>query len=121
MSNSEKKRFAKVIADYKSAYPDPFFVRKSDKLTIGQKDSPWPGWLWCTAANGENRWLPKSYLEINGDIGTVLYDYSAVELTVSIGEQLKIIKEAEGWYWCENGGGQMGWVPGENVEILEKR
>jgi hypothetical protein len=118
LNKPEKKLIARVVADYESAYPDPFFVRKGDSLIIGSKVSPWPGWLWCTTPDGESRWLPKSYLKINGEIGTVLYDYSAVELTVRIGEQLIIIKEAEGWYWCENSRGQTGWVPGECAEIF---
>jgi len=118
LSNSEEKRIAKVIADYESAYPYPFFARKGDSLIIGKKDSPWPGWLWCTAADGESRWLPRSYLEIKSNTGTVLYDYSAVELTVRVGEQLSIIKEAEGWYWCTNTRNETGWVPGECVEIF---
>jgi len=118
LNNSQDKRIGRVITDYDSAYPDPFFARKGDRLTIGKKDSPWPGWLWCTTTGGESRWLPKSYLEIKGEIGTVLYDYSAVELTVRVGEQLTIIKEAEGWYWCTNSRDLTGWVPGECVEIF---
>jgi len=107
-----------VIANYESAYPDPFFARKSDNLTIGKKDGSWPGWLWCTTANGESRWLPQSYLEIKGNTGTLLRDYNSVELTVRVGEQLTVIDEAEGWYWCTNSRGQTGWVPGECVEIF---
>jgi len=118
LNKQEKKRIARVIADYESAYPDPFFVRAGDSLIIGKKESPWPGWLWCANFTGESRWLPHSYLKIEGEIGTVLYDYSAVELTVRVDEQLTIVKEAEGWYWCVNSNGETGWVPQENVEIL---
>jgi hypothetical protein len=119
LNKQEQKRIARVIANYDSAYPDPFFAKTGDKLTIIPKDSPWPGWLWCTDSHGESRWLPQSYLDIKGDIGTLLYDYSAVELTIRIDEQLTIIKEAEGWYWCTNGKGQTGWAPGECVKIIE--
>ncbi len=120
MSNSGPKRILTVIADYESAYPDPFFVAKGETVRIGKKDSTWPGWIWCTNRGGESRWLPESYLEIGGDTGKVLIDYDSVELTVRVGEQMTVLKEANGWFWCINSRGEKGWVPPESVGILEK-
>ncbi len=110
----------KVIADYESAYPDEFSVGKGEILRIGKKDNPWPGWIWCTRSDGESRWLPNSYLEIYGVNGKALFDYSAVELTVRVGDELTVLKEVNGWFWCTNSQGENGWVPSESVEILEK-
>jgi len=73
--------------------------------------------VWCTNREGEGRWVPESYLDRTGDIATARCDYSAVELTVTTGEELVLEKEAGDWYWATNQAGYSGWVPAEHVKI----
>ena len=50
----------------------------------------------------------------------MLQDYNSTELNITIGEELIIEKEEAEWFWVINQKGKEGWVPIENVEIIEK-
>jgi hypothetical protein len=62
--------------------------------------------------------FPEKYVERRGDTGIALCDYEATELSVSVGEELRMGKEESGWIWCTNQKGQSGWVPADHVERL---
>ena len=78
-----KLKYCKVISDYKSPYIDPLKIRKAEILRIGNKESEWPGWVWCTNKKGKQRWVPRNYMDIQGNTGIMLQDYEATELNVS--------------------------------------
>ena len=89
-------------------------------MTVGQRESEWAGWVWCTNRDGKSRWVPEAYVERTGDTCVMLRDYEATELSVGVGEALVISGEEEsGWIWCTNQAGQRGWVPGDNVRVEE--
>jgi len=113
----EKKRGV-VVSSRASDYPDPLRLRAGDKVAIGEKKSPWPGWTWITASGGKSGWIPETFIRRSASVGTVLRDYDATELDVQKGEELVIHEEAAGWYWCLNKAGRRGWVPIENVALL---
>ncbi len=110
---------AKVIKNYKSAYPDPLIITAGQMLKIEQKESEWPGWTWCIDNNGKVGWVPSSYLDIDGNSARAAADYNANELTVEAGDELKLIKGEADWFWCEDSNGHLGWVPSECVEIVD--
>ncbi len=115
----KKKRIGRVIKAYQAAYPDPLIVKSGEKLIIGEKESEWPGWVWCTNARGKSGWVPKEYLESYGGFERARCDYDATELTVVAGERLSIHKIESGWAWCENEYHQSGWVPLEGIKMTE--
>lgn len=43
--------------------------------------------------------------------GIALEDYNARELSVNVGEDLRILREINAWGWVENQQKQTGWVP----------
>jgi uncharacterized protein YgiM (DUF1202 family) len=104
-----------VRSSYESAYPDPLVLHAGDKLTVGDRESEWHGWLWCTVAGGKSGWVPERYVERNGHTGVALSDYDATELTVHAGQELVIGERESGWVWCTNQAGESGWVPVENL------
>jgi len=107
----------RVVSDYRTPYPDPVTLKAGDVLTIGDQHSPWPGWIWCTDRDGKSAWVPESYVEREGNTGTMRRDYDATELSVRAGEELAIGEEESGWFWCTNQAGQSGWVPAEHVQV----
>ena len=111
-----KRKYSKVIVDYKSPYSDPLKIQKGENVQIRNKESEWPGWVWCKNIESKERWIPSSYLDIQGNLGMMLQDYEATELNVSIGEELVIEKEESGWVWVTNKEGKKGWVPMENIK-----
>lgn len=110
-----KHRTYRVISDYQSAYTDPLIISAGDQLRIGERESEWPGWLWCTTEQGISRWVPQAYVAREGDTALVLNDYDATELSVRAGEGLVAAQEESGWLWCTNRNGESGWVPVENL------
>ncbi len=113
-----KGKKCRVIEDYESPYTDPLIITKGETLTIGEKESEWLGWIWCTNKFGESRWVPEKYLEIDRNMCKLLQDYNATELTITVGEELIIEKEEAEWFWVTNQQGKSGWVPIKHVKII---
>jgi hypothetical protein len=120
MKDSEENRILKcrVARAYNPAYPDPFVLKMNDLVRVGDEESRWPGWLWCTDEDGRSGWVPESYLQIQRDIARVLCDYDARELTVTMGQELEIVGEESGWLLCRTCQGEIGWIPRDNVLII---
>jgi uncharacterized protein YgiM (DUF1202 family) len=110
---------AKVTKSHQQSYADPITMRAGDTVEISGKEDNWNGWvwIWCTNQQGKSGWVPKSYVELSGSTGRARCDYDAIELSVSVGEEVLIEKEESGWVWCINRDGKRGWVPVENIEI----
>ena len=109
------KNIVRVILDHSAQYSDPLVARKGEKLTVGDHDVEWPGWIRCQHANGKSGWVPESFLNIVGSEGTLLCDYNAIELSASAGDELAAEFEESGWLWCSNALGQSGWIPTDHT------
>ena len=109
--------FCRVTADYESPYTAPFFLAAGAQVAVGRTDAEWPGWVWCTNAVGESRWVPESYLRCEGAAGWLRRDYDAVELSVRAGEGVTAVSQESGWLWCINQTGQSGWLPQSHLQI----
>ncbi|WP_252180020.1 SH3 domain-containing protein [Endozoicomonas sp. 4G] len=102
----------KVIEDYQACYPDPVTFSEGDRLMLGKSDDEFPGWIWVTATCGKEGWAPLPLIRrLSQNQGTAIEDYTARELSVSVGEDLKILREINAWAWVENRQKHMGWVP----------
>jgi uncharacterized protein YgiM (DUF1202 family) len=113
---TKQRQICRVIAEYQSPYSDPAVFSSGEELTIGEKESEWGGWAWCTNQDGKSRWVPETYTERKGDVGVMRCDYEATELSVTVGEELVMGEEESDWIWCTNREGKSGWVPADNVE-----
>ena len=113
---TKNNQVCRVAREYQSPYSEPLAISAGEELTIGEKESSWSGWVWCTNRDGKSRWVPEKYVERKGNSGTALYDYEATELSVSVGEELTMGQVESGWIWCTNQRGQSGWVPADHVE-----
>ena len=113
------QKFCEVKTNYTAAYPDPLKFNKGDMVEVQVKESEWTGWIWCKNNEGQERWIPRAYLDVQGNQAMINQDYDATELSVSIGEKLMIEKEESGWFWVVNKENRKGWVPMENVKVLK--
>ncbi len=113
-----KKKYCKVIEDYKSTCSDPLIITQGEILIVEKRESEWPDWIWCRNKGGKEGWVPENYLEIYENSGKALQNYNATELSVKIGEGLMIEKEESGWIWSTNQQGKSGWVPLRNIHII---
>lgn len=112
-------RRCRVIKDYASAYPDPLVLSAGETVTIEERESRGPGWVWAISQNGTVGWTPARILDQEGAIGRIIEHYNATELTVRVGTELAFSRAESGWLWCTTPEGNSGWVPLENVEIIE--
>ncbi len=88
---------------------------------IGDKDSEWEGWIWCTNSEGESRWVPEAFIERRGKYCLALRNYESTELSVQEGDILQINEVESGWAWCKNADGHSGWVPIASLDVYEER
>src|SRR6185295_18560983 len=100
-----------VSLAYEAAYLDPLLVKAGETLTVGQNDTQWPGWVWCTNQAGVSGWMPQNYLDRSGSRGVARRDYDATELSAGVGEEVVVGYEESGWIWCTHQRGQSGWLP----------
>ena len=91
-------KYCKVIVEYESPFPDPLKIRNGDQVQLTEKESEWPGWIWCINKKGKEGWVPRSYLKIQDNQATLLKDYDATELTAKVGENFVIMEEESGWF-----------------------
>jgi hypothetical protein len=113
-----KQQICRVTQEYQSPYTDPLIFLAGEEVVVGEKESEWDGWVWCTNKSGKSRWVPEAYLEQKDETGVIRCDYEATELSVSVGEELVMGKEESDWIWCTNQSGQSGWVPADHVERM---
>ncbi|NPV57511.1 MAG: hypothetical protein HPY76_12680 [Anaerolineae bacterium] len=110
---------ATVIKNYRTKYHTPIAFSPGELLRVGRFDDQYPGWVWTTTPDGNSGWAPANALEISGATARALQAYDAREMDVDAGEALTLKQEESGWYWAENSDGAGGWVPAENLRLLE--
>ncbi len=99
---------------------DNIVLSVGEKVEVGKEytsNQEWKNWVWCISKNSNlTGWVPKQYLRINGNVGTVVKAYSSVELLVTNGDELTVHFYLNGWGWCTDTNDNQGWVPQENFE-----
>ena len=112
---------AVVVKNYISEFPIPVQFHKDEKVTVIKRDTAWVGWMYCKNEVSIERWIPLAYLISDKDspeIYRLTIDYNPVELSVKVGDRVKIEKKESGWAWIENFEGEFGWVPLENLKMI---
>ncbi|MBC2675444.1 SH3 domain-containing protein [Listeria booriae] len=97
----------------------PLFINKNEALRIGRRDGN-TKWISCTAKmTGVTGWVPEQIISLDSPdakSGTATEDYSARELTVKAGDTVESNRELNGWAWCVDEDGNVGWVPLEKLD-----
>lgn len=109
-----------VVRNYRTQYPDPVTIAVGEVVVLGARDTEWPQFIWGTDRCGRSGWIPERVL--GGDAGTVrcIEAYSARELDVDVGDDVRLLRETGGWWWCENARGAQGWVPATHLQIEDR-
>ena len=101
----------RAVKSWQTQYPDPIRGAAGDRLALGRRDDEYPGWVWATAADGRDGWVPESWLRVDGDSGTLRRDYTAAELPLAAGDVVSGELIVSGWLWATAADGRTGWVP----------
>ncbi|GLT16854.1 hypothetical protein GCM10007938_06310 [Vibrio zhanjiangensis] len=109
-----------VITGHKSNYPNPIEFHIGDKVTIGEMDTEFEGWIRTTTSNGNVGWAPIQYIDfdVSSAVGTANQDYSARELDTVVGERVILICELNEWCLVRNQDGLVGWVPAQTLATV---
>ncbi len=99
--------------NHKAIYSDPINVGKDDLLVLSGRVDNWDGhqWLWATAGDGREGWVPDNLPVKKAGQFCAAYSYSASELDVKSGDRLDVLAKSHGWAWCANDNKIKGWVP----------
>ena len=109
---------AQVVRAYRTQYTNPIRFAQGEVVTLAQRDSEWPAFIWTTTADGNAGWAPVDWLRALDDgKAEALRDYSAQELDVDAGDSVAQLFELGGWWWCERDDGRCGWVPATHLDM----
>jgi RNA polymerase sigma-70 factor (ECF subfamily) len=109
----------RITREYTAQYENPISAREGEFVDIQREDDTYRGWWWCVAADGRAGWVPLERLSQTVQAGTrapMLADYTALELTVTVGEELVIEEELRGWLYVRNASAVRGWIPASHTD-----
>lgn len=111
----------RVIRVPANSHPQLLALRPAEEITAVSYDERWPGYVLCGGPSGQSGWVPESVLHYIGPgMAVVRRDYCTAVLSVSMGEELVLHDEANGWYWAGRADGQAGWVLAGYVQVLSE-
>lgn len=106
----------RTLAAHRAPEHPAIQVAAGDMVTLGQRDTEWPQFVWATLGNGLGGWIPALLFDNTQGTASALADYDTRELDVEAGEILVLHREFAQWWWAENRHGQTGWVPERVLE-----
>lgn len=107
-----------VVEQHVSEYPEPFYLKQGDIVTLGAMDDEFPNWIFITSELGEQGWAPVQYIEKlpQASKGVLRQDYDNFELNTVLGEKLSVLFELNSWYRVSRSSNEVGWVPVHTVK-----
>lgn len=123
MPRSTPPVIVQVTISYNRSYDAPITGCRGDRVRLDRVDPDAPGWTWCEhAQTGRDGWTPDALLEADGcGFALLRRDYSAAELTATVGETLHAIETLAGWTWCERSAGDAGWISNSKIKQIDER
>ena len=114
---AERRCYTVIVREaYTAQYGDPIALRHGDPVQVQRADAEFTEWLWCRGPDEKEGWVHRSFLSHSSGRAVAVADYSAKELTVAAGEQVRIIRVLDGWAFVELDGSEGGWVPERVLE-----
>ena len=118
-SEAHPARF-EVVQFYRSPFPDPLVANRGLHLRLHVRADEEPGWVFATSPDDKEGWVPREWLQIEGNHGRLLRDYDATELNLETGDQLEAILVLHGWCLARTADGRTGWAPLRVLRLIEQ-
>jgi hypothetical protein len=61
----------RVVTEHRAEFADPIVVKAGDTVSVEDRTSGWPGWVWCVGPDGRSGWVPEAILKRQGSTATV--------------------------------------------------
>ncbi|WP_164978606.1 SH3 domain-containing protein [Pseudoxanthomonas composti] len=116
-------RRARVTVDHRPPDRAPIRVKRGDVVTLGERDTDWPDFIWTTLAQGLGGWIPLNVFDLDADTSasaTAREDYDTRELAADAGQLITVEREHAGWWWAFDAQGRSGWIPARSIELIEE-
>lgn len=106
-----------AIVDHEPPSRAPLRLQVGETVTVGERDTEWPEFVFVTIPAGGEGWVPARYLSSDAGRATMTAAYDTTELPTSTGEHLTVLQRDDdsGWLWCVNQAGREGWVPSRSL------
>ncbi len=92
-------------------------LQAGDRVTLGDRDTEWPEFVWTALASGLGGWVPTALFDAERGQASALQDHDTRELDADPGDELVLQRELAGWWWAENARGESGWIPARKLEF----
>ena len=112
-------RRARVIAAHRAPDRAPIQVASGDPVTLGDRDTDWPQFVWTTLASGLGGWIPSSLFDAERGEARAQQAYDSRELDAEVGDLLILHRELADWWWAENEAGACGWIPARALDMMD--
>jgi len=109
---------ARVIEVHRAPDRPAIRLQAGERVTLGERDGEWPGFVWTALANGLGGCVPSALFDAERGQASALQDYDTKELDADAGEELVLQRELASWWWAGNARGDAGWVPACKLELL---
>ncbi len=109
---------ARVTEQHRAPDRPAIRVQAGERVTLGDRDSEWPDFVWTALASGLGGWVPSALFDAERGQASALQDYDTRELDADPGDELVLHRELAGWWWAENARGEAGWIPTRKLELL---
>ena len=113
------------------AFPSGFFeglarslvIQPGDRLSVASEESrTWPTFALVSNARGDWGWVPKRFLDREGNRAVALHPYDTATLDPAPGDILELV-EADlegGWLRCRDSRGDIGWFPVRSLVPVDR-
>ncbi|WP_242109201.1 SH3 domain-containing protein [Luteimonas aquatica] len=110
---------ARVVLPHRAPDRPAIRVGAGDTVTLGERDSDWPQFVWTSLTSGLGGWVPAMLFDREQGLATARQDYDTRELDADPGELLVLHDELADWWWAENAQGTRGWIPARVLELID--
>lgn len=112
----------RCIKNYQSPYPESILFREGEVVVVGEvynQEPSWQDWIRCLADDGREAWVPIQFLNITEQSGTLLKEYDALELSLTVDDVIRVSDIVNGFGMANKQNGEQGWVPMNHLEIYK--
>ncbi len=109
-----------ACAPYERPYENPMALKAGDPVCIDREKSQETdilGWSWCTGPDGRQGWVPTSWLTHREGAERIARDFSALELSLRLGDRVRLHHSESGFVWVTHENGATGWVPDACLQL----
>ncbi|WP_226467782.1 SH3 domain-containing protein [Luteimonas panaciterrae] len=112
-------RRARVVLQHRAPERPAIRVSTGDMVTLGERDTDWPQFIWTSLASGLGGWIPSILFDRDVGEAVAQQDYDTRELDADPGDVLTLHYEMADWWWAENAQGASGWIPARAIEMID--